>query len=64
MIEAGRDPDDGTIAREIARKDGSRRFSKLVEERAAVFNGQASLLSGADFETCLVQYKALIAHVE
>jgi hypothetical protein len=64
MVEAGVDPDDGAIERELARKDGSRRFSKLVEERAQTFNIQPSLLSGPTFEACLEQYKALIGHVE
>ena len=64
ILEAGTDPDDGALGRELARKDGSRRFSKLVEERAQTFKEQPSLLSGATFETCLEQYKALIAHVE
>jgi hypothetical protein len=64
MVEAGVDPDNGTIERELARKDGSRRFSKLMEERTQTFKGQPSLLSGATFEICLEQYKALIAHVE
>jgi AbiV family abortive infection protein len=56
--------DDGAIARELARKDGARRFPKLVEERAQTINEQPSLLSGATFEICLEQYKALVAHVE
>jgi AbiV family abortive infection protein len=64
MIEAGVDPDNGAIERELTRKDGSRRFSKLIEERAQTFKGQPSLLSGATFEICLEQYKTLIAHVE
>lgn len=64
MVEAGVDPDDGAIERELARKDGSRRFSKLMEERAQAFSGQPSLLSGATFEACLEQYKFLIGHVE
>jgi AbiV family abortive infection protein len=64
IAEAGGDPDDGAIERELARKDGSRRFSKLVEERAQTFNVQPSLLSGATFEACLEQYKVLIGHVE
>jgi AbiV family abortive infection protein len=64
IVEAGVNPDDGAIERELARKDGSRRFSKLVEERAQTFNVQPSLLSGATFEACLEQYKVLIGHVE
>jgi AbiV family abortive infection protein len=35
-----------------------------VAERAQTFNGQPSLLSGATFEACLEQYKALLGHVE
>jgi AbiV family abortive infection protein len=64
IAEAGGNPDDGAITRELARKDGARRFSKLVEERAQTFNEQPSLLSGGTFQTCLAQYKALIVHVE
>jgi AbiV family abortive infection protein len=64
MVEAGVNPDDEAIARRLARKDGSRRFVKLVEQRAQAFNEQPSLLSGATFEACLEQYKALIGHVE
>jgi AbiV family abortive infection protein len=62
--KAGVDPHDGAIERELARKDGSRRFAKLVEERAQTFSGQPPLLSGATFEACLEQYKALLEHVE
>jgi AbiV family abortive infection protein len=64
MVEAGVHPHDGAIERELARKDGSRRFAKLVDERAQAFNEQPSLLSGATFEACLEQYKALLGHVE
>jgi len=64
IAEAGGDPDDGSITRELARKDGHRRFSKLVEERAQAVRTRPSLLSGGTFEACLEQYKALIAHVE
>jgi len=64
MLEAGVDPDDGSIAKELARKDGSRRFRKLVEDRAQAFSARSSLLSGATFEACLDQYKALLGHVE
>jgi AbiV family abortive infection protein len=64
MVEAGVDPHDGVIERELARKDGSRRFAKLVEQRAQAFNEQPSLLSGATFEACLERYKALLGHVE
>jgi AbiV family abortive infection protein len=64
MVEAGADPHDGAIERELARKDGSRRFGKLVEKRAQAFNEQPSLLSGTTFEACLEQYKALLGHVE
>jgi hypothetical protein len=62
--KAGVDPHDGAIERELARKDGSRRFAKLVEERAQTFSGQPPLLSGATFEACLERYKALLEHVE
>ena len=62
IVEAGVDPD--AIAKELARKDSFRRFSKLVGKRVQAFHSQPSLLSGATFEACLEQYKALIAHVE
>ena len=45
-------------------KDTSRRFQRLQEERRHVFNAQPSLLSGHEFDECLAQYKALVAHVE
>jgi AbiV family abortive infection protein len=64
IVEAGGDPDDGAIEKELVRKDGARRFPKLVDERAQAFNEQPSLLSGTNFEACLDQYKVLIAHVE
>jgi hypothetical protein len=41
------------IAKQLARKDGHRRFDKLMSQRAAAFDGSPSLLSGQDFETCL-----------
>lgn len=62
IVEAGVDGD--TVEKELARKDASRRFAKLVKEQAQAFNEQPSLLSGATFGACLEQYKALIAHVE
>ena len=46
------------------RKDANERLSKLVEDRQRMITAQPSLLSGADFDECLIQYKALIAHVE
>ena len=64
MVEAGVNPHDGAITKKLTRRDGSRRFAKLVEERAQAFNEQHSLLSGATFEACLEQYKVLIAYVE
>jgi hypothetical protein len=64
MVKAGVNPHDGAIARKLARKDGSRRFAKLAEQRAQALNEQPSLLSGATFEACLEQYKVLIAYVE
>jgi AbiV family abortive infection protein len=64
MVEAGVNLDGAAITRKLARKDGSRRFAKLVEERAQAFNEQPSLLFGATFEACLEQYKALLGHVE
>lgn len=64
IAEAGGVPNDGEIERELARKDGARRFPKLVDERARAFNGQPSLLTGETFEVCLEQYKKLLSHVE
>ena len=46
------------------RKDTINRFSELQEERRRIIDAQPSLLSGADFDECLTQYKALIEHVE
>ena len=64
IAETGGIPNDGAIEKELARKDGARRFPKFLEERARAFNDQPSLLSGATFGECLEQYKALIAYVE
>jgi AbiV family abortive infection protein len=64
IVEAGGIADSDEIEKELARKDGARRFPKLVDERARAFNGQPSLLTGESFEACLEQYKAMLAHVE
>jgi AbiV family abortive infection protein len=64
MREAGFDPDDDAISKALARKDGHRRFRKLIEERARAVNTQPSLLTGSDFPTRLAQYQSLIGHVE
>ena len=64
IVEAGGNPDDDAITKELTRKDGLRRFSKLENERSQAFSVQPSLLSGETFEACLEQYKALIAYVE
>lgn len=52
------------IAKELARKDGARRFKRLSEERTRALQEQPSLLTGANFEECLAQYQALLSHVE
>lgn len=57
-------PDQNSIANQLARKDGTRRFEKLMLQRNEAFAGRGSLLSGSDFDTCLMQYKALISYVE
>ncbi len=64
IVEAGHNPDDDAIEKELARKDGHRRFPKLVAQRAQAFNEQPSLLVGTTFEICLEQYEALLAYVE
>lgn len=64
IAESGGIPDDDTIAKELARKDGARRFPKLLEEHAHALNNHRSLLNGETFNDCLEQYKTLIAHVE
>jgi hypothetical protein len=56
--------DSEEIEKQLLRKDGHRRFEKLMVQREAAFSGRSSLLSGDDFETCLAQYKTLLAHVE
>jgi hypothetical protein len=58
------DRESEEIDKQLQRKDGHRRFEKLMIQRDAAFTGKPSLLSGNDFETCLAQYKALLAHVE
>ena len=60
-IDVRSDPEK--IRRRLAHKDTTQRFSTLQEERQ-IIAAQPSLLSGKDFEECLAQYKALIAHVE
>ncbi|MET2829786.1 AbiV family abortive infection protein [Mesorhizobium shangrilense] len=64
MIEAGADPDNRDIDNELARKDGARRFPKLLSERADAINTQASLLTAKTFPERLEQYTGLIAYVE
>ena len=64
LLEAGGDPSDKSIAKELLRKDGHRRFSKLVEVRTEMFGNQPLLLSGNTFDECLTQYKSVIGHVE
>ncbi len=56
--------DSEEIEKQLLRKDGQRRFEKLMVQRDTAFGGRPSLLSGNDFETCLAQYKTLLAHVE
>lgn len=64
MIEAGVDPDNRDIGKELSRKDGARRFPRLLEEQSNAINTQPSLLTGTTFETRLGQYKTLISYVE
>ena len=64
IVELGGNHNDNMIESELARKDGHRRLLKLQSERSRAFDNQPSLLSGDTFETCLEQYKALIAYVE
>ena len=64
MVEAGHDPDNESIAKELARKDGKRRFQKLVDDRAQDLNSGPSLLTGTTFDECLGQYKTVLGHVE
>ncbi|TIP24726.1 MAG: AbiV family abortive infection protein [Mesorhizobium sp.] len=64
MIEAGADPDSRDIDKELWRKDGARRFPKLLAERTNAISTQPSLLRGITFPQRLEQYKALIAYVE
>lgn len=64
MVEAGADPDNRDVDKELARKDGARRFPKLLEERTDAIITQPSLLTAETFPERLEQYKALIAYVE
>jgi len=52
------------IPRNFLQKNTIERFSRLEEERDKVIAAQSSLLSSTNFDDCLAQYKALIAHVE
>jgi AbiV family abortive infection protein len=56
--------DSEEIDKQLLRKDGHRRFEKLMVQRREAFGGKPSLLSGHDFDTCLAQYKSLLSHVE
>ena len=56
--------DPGKFRQRFQRKDTTHRFQRLQEERRDISDAQPSLLSGHDFDECLAQYKALIAHVE
>ena len=58
----GRDSEE--IEKQLLRKDGHRRFEKLMVQRSEAFAGKPSLLSGHDFDTCLAQYQVLLSHVE
>lgn len=62
--QSGISIDEDWIEKGLKQKDGQRRFSKLTKQRADTFNSMSSLLSGTDFESCLKQYKELIAYVE
>lgn len=53
-----------TIEKELLRKDGSRRFDKMLGQRKEALINSPSFLSGTCFESCLEQYKELISHVE
>jgi len=64
MSEAGVDPDNREIEKELARKDGGRRFAKLLEEKNLAISAQPSLLTATIFTDRLAQYKILLAHVE
>jgi AbiV family abortive infection protein len=56
--------DSEEIEKQLFRKDGQRRFEKLMVQRNEAFGGKPSLLSRHDFDTCLTQYKGLLSHVE
>jgi AbiV family abortive infection protein len=55
---------DDSIPKELAFKDGKRRFDVLLQKRSDAFDGSSSLLSGTTFPDCLSQYLRLLAHVE
>lgn len=57
-----RDPD--AAAKDIADRQGMRRFDKLSVHRADAFADQPSLLTGQTFEECLAQHDALLKYVE
>lgn len=60
----GGKPDDNSIAKSMAFKDGDRRFSKLLEAREQILNEQPSFLTGTTLDECLEQYQVLVGHVE
>jgi hypothetical protein len=62
LIEAGIDPDNDEIEKELTRKDGKRRFPKLVEERFKALKTQPPLLTATTLEQRLEQYILRIFH--
>ena len=51
LVEAGVDPDDDEIEKELARKDGKGRFPKLFEQPARAIETQPRLLTATTFES-------------
>lgn len=60
----GGDPDSVEIEKELSRKDGKRRFQKLIDEGNGSSNENVRILSGDDFESRVENYKKAISHVE
>ncbi|MCC7427533.1 MAG: AbiV family abortive infection protein [Alphaproteobacteria bacterium] len=63
-FKAGIKVDYKRIRNDLEKKDSFRRFKKFADHVSQSVNKFPSLLSGTDFDKCLMQYNEIIAHVE
>jgi len=64
MEESGYEPDSDSISKELDQRHGPRRMERLEKIMSEAFQTNRSLLTGKNFDECLVQYKGLLEHVE